>query len=180
MRQVLPHIRDWRIDTLLILSGDHLYRMDYRKFLKRHFDTDADITVSAIPIPPDSAGEFGLLKVDEAGRIIEFREKPKGDELEAMRVDTTPLGLTADEARARPIASSSSMKMMLGAAALALAKRSRTRAAPTPTMASTNSDAERLKNGRLDSPATARASRVLPVPGAPTSRMPCGICAPKR
>ena len=106
VRQVLPHIRDWRIDTLLILSGDHLYRMDYRKFLKRHFDTDADITVSAIPIPPDSAGEFGLLKVDEAGRIIEFREKPKGDELEAMRVDTTPLGLTADEARARPFLAS--------------------------------------------------------------------------
>src|SRR5437879_8752197 len=101
VRQVLPHIRDWRIDTLLILSGDHLYRMDYTKFLKRHFDTDADITVSAIPIPPDSAGEFGLLKVDDAGRIIEFREKPKGDDLEAMRVDTTPLGLTADEARAR-------------------------------------------------------------------------------
>src|SRR3989442_516252 len=49
VRQVLPHIRDWRIDTLLILSGDHLYRMDYRKFLKRHFDTDAIITVSAIP-----------------------------------------------------------------------------------------------------------------------------------
>src|SRR5205085_5259747 len=57
---------------------------------------------SVIPIPPDSAGEFGLLKVDDAGRIIEFREKPKGDALEEMRVDTTTLGLSADEARARP------------------------------------------------------------------------------
>ena len=102
VRQVLPHIRDWRIDTLLILSGDHLYRMDYRKFLARHFETNADITVSVIPIPPDSASEFGLLKVDDAGRIIEFREKPKGDALEAMRVDTTALGLSADEARQRP------------------------------------------------------------------------------
>jgi glucose-1-phosphate adenylyltransferase len=102
VRQVLPHIRDWRIDTLLILSGDHLYRMDYRKFLKRHFETDADITVSVIPIPPDSAGEFGLLKVDNAGRIVEFREKPKGEALEAMRVDTTSLGLSADEALRRP------------------------------------------------------------------------------
>src|SRR5256884_6855111 len=63
VRQVLPHIRDWRIDTLLILSGDHLYRMDYRKFLARHYETNADITISVIPIPPDSAGEFGLLKV---------------------------------------------------------------------------------------------------------------------
>jgi glucose-1-phosphate adenylyltransferase len=102
VRQVLPHIRDWRIDTLLILSGDHLYRMDYRKFLARHRETNADITVSVIPIPPDSASEFGLVKVDEAGRIIEFREKPQGDALDAMRVDTTSLGLTPEEAKSRP------------------------------------------------------------------------------
>jgi glucose-1-phosphate adenylyltransferase len=102
VRQVLPHIRDWRIDTLLILSGDHLYRMDYRKFLARHYETNADITISVIPIVPDSASEFGLLKTDNDGRIIEFREKPKGDGLEKMRVDTTSLGLTEDEARARP------------------------------------------------------------------------------
>jgi glucose-1-phosphate adenylyltransferase len=102
VRQVLPHIRDWRIDTLLILSGDHLYRMDYRKFLARHYETNADITISVIPIVPDSASEFGLLKTDNDGRIIEFREKPKGEDLEKMRVDTTALGLTADEARARP------------------------------------------------------------------------------
>ncbi len=102
VRQVLPHIRDWRIDTLLILSGDHLYRMDYRKFLARHYETNADITISVIPIVPDSASEFGLLKTDKDGRIVEFREKPKGEVLEAMRVDTTSLGLTEDEARARP------------------------------------------------------------------------------
>jgi glucose-1-phosphate adenylyltransferase len=102
VRQVLPHIRDWRIDTLMILSGDHLYRMDYRKFLTRHFETNADITVSVIPIPPDSASEFGLLKVDDAGRIVEFREKPKGEALEAMRVDTTTLGLSVEEAARRP------------------------------------------------------------------------------
>jgi len=102
VRQVLPHIRDWRIDTLLILSGDHLYRMDYRKFLARHYETNADITISVIPIVPDSASEFGLLKTDNDGRIIEFREKPKGEDLEKMRVDTTSLGLTAEEASERP------------------------------------------------------------------------------
>jgi glucose-1-phosphate adenylyltransferase len=102
VRQLLPHIRDWRIDTLLILSGDHLYRMDYRKFLARHYETNADITISVIPVVADGAGELGLLKTDSAGRIVEFREKPKGEVLEAMRVDTTSLGLTADEARARP------------------------------------------------------------------------------
>src|SRR5436190_8429471 len=106
VRKVLPHIRDWRIETLLILSGDHLYRMDYRKFLARHYETNADITISVIPIAPDFAGEFGLLKTDPEGRIIEFREKPKGEALEAMRVDTTLLGLTPDEARARPFLAS--------------------------------------------------------------------------
>ncbi len=102
VRQVLPHIRDWRIDTLLILSGDHLYRMDYRKFLARHDESNADITIAVIPIVPDSASEFGLLKTDSEGRVIEFREKPEGEELEAMRVDTTALGLSAEEALARP------------------------------------------------------------------------------
>jgi glucose-1-phosphate adenylyltransferase len=102
VRQVLPHIRDWRINTLLILSGDHLYRMDYRKFLARHDETNADVTVSVIPIRPDTASEFGLLKTDNAGRIIEFKEKPIGDELESMRVDTTSMGLTGEEAAARP------------------------------------------------------------------------------
>ncbi|MDX6576742.1 MAG: glucose-phosphate adenylyltransferase [Blastocatellia bacterium] len=102
VRQVLPHIRDWRIDTLLILSGDHLYRMDYRKFLARHDESNADITIAVIPIVPDSASEFGLLKTDKDGRVIEFREKPQGEALEAMRVDTSTLGLTPEEAVARP------------------------------------------------------------------------------
>ncbi len=106
VRQVLPHLRDWRVDTLLILSGDHLYRMDYEKFLKRHFDTNADLTVSVIPCRPDEAEEFGLLKADENGKIIEFKEKPKGDALESMRVDTTPFGLTEEESRNRPFLAS--------------------------------------------------------------------------
>jgi glucose-1-phosphate adenylyltransferase len=106
VRQVLPHIGDWGIDTLLILSGDHLYRMDYRSFLARHFDTDADVTVSVIPCAPEAAEEFGLLKTDETGRITEFKEKPKGEALESMRVDTSSLGLTAEEARARPFLAS--------------------------------------------------------------------------
>jgi glucose-1-phosphate adenylyltransferase len=106
VRQVLPHLRDWGIDTLLILSGDHLYRMDYRKFLQRHHETDADVTVSVIPCDPLAAGDFGLLKTDSNGCIVEFKEKPKGLELESMRVDTTTLGLDAAEAQARPFLAS--------------------------------------------------------------------------
>ncbi len=106
VRQMLPHLRDWRVDTLLILSGDHLYRMDYRNFLKRHFDTNADMTISVNPCRPDEAGDFGLLKADAKGKIVEFREKPKGDTLESMRVDTTGFGLKADEAANRPFLAS--------------------------------------------------------------------------
>ena len=106
VRQVLPHIRDWRIDTLLVLSGDHLYRMDYRKFLARHYETNADLTISVIPVAAQGAGEFGVLKTDSDGRIIEFREKPKDDQLEAMRVDTTALGLSEEDARLRPFLAS--------------------------------------------------------------------------
>ena len=106
VRQVLPHIQDWDVDTLLILSGDHLYRMDYREFLRRHDETGADVTVSVIPVVRESAEEFGLLKTDEAGRITQFREKPKGDSLEEMRVDTSRFGLGAEEAARRPFLAS--------------------------------------------------------------------------
>ncbi len=106
VRQMLPHLRDWRVDTLLILSGDHLYRMDYREFLARHFDTGADLTISVNPCRPDEAEGFGLLKTNEKGAIVEFKEKPSGDELEAMRVDTTSFGLDAESARARPFLAS--------------------------------------------------------------------------
>src|SRR5436309_5750349 len=70
------------------------------------------------------------------------------------------------------------MKTIAGAASFAWANRSRTREAPTPTIASTNSDAAIEKKGASASPATARASSVLPVPGGPASRTPRGILPP--
>ncbi|MCC6327178.1 MAG: glucose-1-phosphate adenylyltransferase, partial [Acidobacteria bacterium] len=106
VRQMLPHLRTSNVKTLLILSGDHLYRMDYRRFLARHHETRADVTISVIPAKREEAEGFGLLKTDEKGSILEFREKPKGDALEAMRVDTTSFGLTAEEAGRRPFLAS--------------------------------------------------------------------------
>jgi glucose-1-phosphate adenylyltransferase len=106
VRQVLPHIRDWGIDTLLILSGDHLYHMDYRDFLAKHYNTNADVTVSVIPCEAKPASEFGLLKTDENGRIVEFKEKPTGDELLSMQVDTTRFGLDPGDAARRPFLAS--------------------------------------------------------------------------
>lgn len=107
VRQVLPHIQDWGMETLLILSGDHLYRMDYRAFLRRHEETNADVTISVVPSTPEAATEFGLLKTDATGRITEFSEKPKGEALEKMRVDTSAsFGLTAQQAAERPFLAS--------------------------------------------------------------------------
>ncbi len=102
VRQILPHLRDWQVGKLLILSGDHLYRMNYGKFLSRHESTKADVTISVIPSRPDEAEGFGLLKTDSIGKVLEFKEKPTGDALESMRVDTTKFGLTAEESDRRP------------------------------------------------------------------------------
>src|SRR5919107_4640334 len=106
VRQVLPHISSWGINTLLILSGDHLYRMDYRRFIARHFETEADVTISVIPFVREQAEDFGLMKMEPTGRIVQFREKPKGEALEEMRVDTTAFGLSAEEAERRPFLAS--------------------------------------------------------------------------
>ena len=93
---------EWDIDEFLILSGDHLYRMDYREFINRHRETNADITISVVPMDDRRASDFGLMKIDESGRVISFSEKPKGDALKAMAVDTTVLGLTPEEAKQSP------------------------------------------------------------------------------
>ncbi|MCS6874214.1 MAG: glucose-1-phosphate adenylyltransferase [Pyrinomonadaceae bacterium] len=106
VRQTLPHIRDWRVKNLLILSGDHLYRMDYRKFLQRHYDQNADVTISVVPCRREEAEGFGILKTDKGGRIVEFKEKPKGKELDEMWVDTREFGLSEKEAVERPFLAS--------------------------------------------------------------------------
>jgi len=102
VRQYLWLFEDWDIDEYLILSGDHLYRMNYRDFVGRHRETGADITLSVLPIDEKRASDFGLMKIDDTGRVIDFSEKPKGDALKQMAVDTTTLGLMPAEATERP------------------------------------------------------------------------------
>jgi glucose-1-phosphate adenylyltransferase len=62
---------------VLILAGDHLYRMDYREMIECHLQADADVTVAVKPITPQEAGRFGVLKQDRDGRITAFIEKPQ-------------------------------------------------------------------------------------------------------
>ncbi len=102
VRQYIWMLQEWDVDEYVILSGDHLYRMDYRKFVERHRETGADITLSVVPMDDKRASDFGLMKIDPTGRVIDFCEKPKGDELKAMQVDTTILGLNAEEAKQSP------------------------------------------------------------------------------
>jgi glucose-1-phosphate adenylyltransferase len=65
---------------VLILAGDHLYRMDYRPFLQLHVDSDADVTIAVLPVNTASASSLGILKLNQDGRITEFVEKPERDE----------------------------------------------------------------------------------------------------
>lgn len=102
VRQYLWLLNEWNADEYLILSGDHLYRMDYRQFIQRHRETGADITLSVIPIDQSRASDFGLMKIDDSGRVIDFSEKPKGAELERMQVDTSVLGLSPEQAKLQP------------------------------------------------------------------------------
>ncbi|KAL8059057.1 hypothetical protein ABFX02_03G062600 [Erythranthe guttata] len=90
------------VEHILILSGDHLYRMDYMDFVQKHIDTKADITVSCVPMDNSRASDYGLMKIDETGRIVQFAEKPKGSALQSMQVDTSILGLTPQEAASFP------------------------------------------------------------------------------
>ncbi|KAK8601293.1 hypothetical protein V6N12_051131 [Hibiscus sabdariffa] len=90
------------VKHVLILSGDHLYRANYMDFVQKHIETDADITVSCLPMDDSRASDFGLMKIDGTGRIIQFSEKPKGDDLKAMQVDTSILGLSAEDAAKYP------------------------------------------------------------------------------
>lgn len=75
--QNLGFISDHRADAVLILSGDHIYKMDYREMLKAHVAKGADLTVAVMEVPIEEAFRFGIMKVDETGAIVEFAEKPK-------------------------------------------------------------------------------------------------------
>lgn len=102
VRKYLGLFAAWDVDQYLILSGDHLYRMNYADFIYRHRETKADITIGVVPVDGQRASDFGLMRIDHQGRVRSFSEKPTGEALHAMQVDTTVLGLSAAEAQAAP------------------------------------------------------------------------------
>jgi glucose-1-phosphate adenylyltransferase len=66
---------------VLILSGDHIYKMDYGKMLRRHCESDADVTLAVLPINPDEVSRFGVVEVSETGEVTGFQEKPQSTEV---------------------------------------------------------------------------------------------------
>jgi glucose-1-phosphate adenylyltransferase len=77
VRKNLVHFLNYDFDYLLILSGDQLYRMDYRPLIAQHVETGADITVATIPVTRTEAQAFGIMQIAEDRRITRFVEKPK-------------------------------------------------------------------------------------------------------
>lgn len=75
--QNMQFINRYDPDYVLILSGDHIYKMDYAKMLDAHKKSGADCTIAVLNVPLDQASRFGIMNTDETGRIIEFEEKPK-------------------------------------------------------------------------------------------------------
>ncbi len=79
VRHAMRRFANNRPEYVLILSGDHLYRMDYRTLLRMHFQFNADVTIPVLPVERERCQDFGILKIDEDSRINEFVEKPKED-----------------------------------------------------------------------------------------------------
>jgi glucose-1-phosphate adenylyltransferase len=75
-------------DLILILSGDHIYKMDYRKMLAFHLEKDADVTVASVEVDKGFSKEFGVIAVDSDSRITGFQEKPDSPQTLHNKPDT--------------------------------------------------------------------------------------------
>ena len=86
VRKQLRFLKEPGIRHVLILSGDQLYRMDYNQMLNTHLQANADVTISTVPVGADAAREFGIMQLDDGGRVNGFVEKPQtADDLAAVR-----------------------------------------------------------------------------------------------
>jgi glucose-1-phosphate adenylyltransferase len=91
VRQNLSYIKETNAKYTIILSGDHLYRMNYNEFLNTHIQNNADISISVKPVAHKEASEFGILQIDELNRVKNFMEKPSGALLESIKSPGLPV-----------------------------------------------------------------------------------------
>lgn len=88
VRKQLRYIQQPGIEHVLVLSGDQLYRMDFEAMMKSHLDADADATIASLPVSDEDAKGFGVMRIDDAGRVHGFLEKPqKTSEMDMVRMD---------------------------------------------------------------------------------------------
>src|SRR5262249_52266430 len=80
VRQQVRYVHEDGAREVLVLSGDQLYRMDFRQLMKTHREHDAEVTIAALPVAREQAANFGILRVDDTGRVIGFLEKPQKEE----------------------------------------------------------------------------------------------------
>jgi glucose-1-phosphate adenylyltransferase len=92
VRQTLRHLQNHAFREALILSGDQLYQMDYRRLVETHRRQVADATVAVTPVPAEQTAAFGILKVNRQGRIVHFEEKPKPERLPELVSDLPGVG----------------------------------------------------------------------------------------
>jgi glucose-1-phosphate adenylyltransferase len=92
VRQSMRHLTSHRSREVLILSGDQLYQMDYRRMLDTHRRHVADATVAVLPVTPEQTAGFGILKVNRQGRIVHFEEKPTPERLPELESEIPGYG----------------------------------------------------------------------------------------
>jgi glucose-1-phosphate adenylyltransferase len=88
VRRNIPYFTEDRYDLVLILSGDQLYRMNFQDMIRTHLETKAEATIAALPVGEAEAKSCGIMRIDNAGRVTDFEEKPKTPEkLDRVRTD---------------------------------------------------------------------------------------------
>jgi glucose-1-phosphate adenylyltransferase len=101
VRKNLTHFLNHDFEYLVILSGDQLYRMDFRRIISQHIESYADLTVATIPVPRGQAQGLGIMQINEEKRIVRFVEKPKEDAvLDSLKLNPesySRLGIEGEE-----------------------------------------------------------------------------------
>lgn len=102
VRKQVRFLKEFDIKYVLILSGDQLYRMNFQEMLATHLNANADVTISTVPVCADQARAFGIMQLDDSGRVTGFVEKPKNEEaLAKVRTPASWIDSRGIESRGR-------------------------------------------------------------------------------
>jgi len=102
VRKNIRYLQQSGVEHVLILSGDQLYRMDYREMMKSHMDSNADVTIAAMPVSEENASSLGVMRADETGKVVGFLEKPQTkEEIDLVRMDPAWIDTRGVESKGR-------------------------------------------------------------------------------